>query len=63
MQVGRQHGQQCLVASGARVRNTYATYPVPGHNPPKGGLISHDIADGHPSAIKDSLVQDGHASH
>ena len=30
-----------LVATGARVSNTYATYPVQGDNPEKFGLIPH----------------------
>ena len=30
-----------LMATGALVSNTYATCPVPGHNPRKRGLIPH----------------------
>ncbi len=29
------------MATGARVRNAYGTYPPQGDNPPKGGLIPH----------------------
>ena len=29
------------MATGARVRNAYGTYPPQGDNPPKGGLILH----------------------
>ena len=30
-------------AHGARVRNTWTIYPLMGNNPPKGGLIPHNI--------------------
>jgi hypothetical protein len=52
-----------MLSSGARVRNTYATYPLLGNNPEKLGLIPHGIVPGHPGAIKDLLVEDGHAPH
>ena len=43
MQVEGQHvpTQVGMVATGARVSNAYATYPVLGDNPEKFGLISH----------------------
>ena len=43
MQVEGQHDpeQSGLVATGARVSNTYATYPVLGDSPEKFGLIPH----------------------
>ena len=52
-----------MLATGARVRNTYTTCPVQGDSPPKGGLIPHSIVIGHPMTIKVSAVQDGCASH
>jgi hypothetical protein len=63
MQVERKQVQQCMLSSGARVRNTYATYPLLGNNPEKLGLIPHGIIPGHPGIIKDLLVRDGHAPH
>ena len=50
-----------LVASGARVRNAYATYPLQGDSPEKFGLIPHSITDSHDEVIKDLSVKDGHA--
>ena len=50
-----------LVASGARVRNAYATYPLLGDSPEKFGLIPHSITDSHDELIKDLSVKDGHA--
>ena len=49
--------------SGARVRNTYATYPLLGHNLLKDGLIPHGIILRHLRIIKDLSVKDGHAPH
>ena len=50
-----------LVATGARVRNAYATYLLLGDSPGKLGLIPHSIIDWHHEIIKDLLVMDGHA--
>ena len=50
-----------LVATGARVRNAYATYPLLGDSPGKLGLIPYSIIDWHHEIIKDLLVMDGHA--
>ncbi len=50
-----------LVATGARVRNAYATYPLLEDSPGKLGLILHSIIDWHHEIIKDLLVMDGHA--
>ena len=50
------------LATGARVRNAYATYPVLEDSPRKLGLILHNIKKRHLFLIKDLLVQDGHAS-
>ena len=41
-----------LVATGARVRNAYATYPVLGDSPEKFGLIPHSIILLHDKIIK-----------
>jgi len=50
------------MATGARVRNAYATYPSQGDSPGKLGLIPHGIIDWHHEIIKDLSVMDGHAS-
>ena len=50
-----------LVATGARVRNAYATYPIQGDSPEKFGLIPHGTIRWHLKTIKDLLVKDGHA--
>ena len=52
-----------LVATGARVRNAYATYLLLGDSPEKVGLIPHSILDWHQFNIKDLSVKDGHASN
>ena len=52
-----------MLTSGARVRNTYATYPLLGHNLEKSGLILHVIMNRHLLIIKVTMVKDGHASH
>ena len=41
-----------LVATGARVRNAYATYPVLRDSPEKFGLIPHSITIWHHIVIK-----------
>jgi hypothetical protein len=62
MQVeGHHKGSNTLVATGRRVSNAYATYPVQGNNPEKFGLIPHNFIEGHPLIIKDPSVRDGHA--
>ena len=50
------------MATGARVRNAYATYPILEDSPGKPGLIFHSIIRRHLKIIKDLLVLDGHAS-
>ena len=50
------------LATGARVRNTYAIYLQLGNSPPKGGLIPHNITRRHRLVIKPSGVEDEHAS-
>ena len=61
MQVEGQHEYLYLVATGARVRNAYATYPLLEDSPEKFGLILHSIIEWHYFIIKDLLVKDGHA--
>ena len=62
MQVEGQHkSSNTLVATGARVSNAYATYPVQGDNPEKFGLIFHKDIIGHPLIFKAQAVRDGHA--
>ena len=51
-----------LMATGKRVRNTYATYPCLGHSPPKGGLTPHKIVEWHHFAIKTLVDRDGRAA-
>ncbi len=65
MQVERKQvsSQDEMLSSGARVRNTYATYPLLGNNPAKAELIPHSIVEWHHLTLKDLLVKDGHASH
>ena len=64
MQVeGQQDGSLLsLLATGARVRNTYRTYLPLGDSPLKGGLIPDGFQWGHPRWNKDSLAADGDAS-
>ena len=52
-----------LVASGARVRNAYATCLIQGDSPKKFGLIPHNIIISHVIMIKTPVVKDGHACH
>ena len=51
-----------LLATGKRVRNTYATYPELGDSPGKPGLTPHKIVEWHHSAIKTPVVLDGRAA-
>ena len=51
------------MATGARVRNTYAIYLVQGHNFEKSVLIPHNIEMWHHILIKAEAVQDEHASN
>ena len=41
-----------LVATGARVRNAYATYPVLGNSPKKFGLTPHSTLPKHFGRVK-----------
>ena len=49
------------MATGARVSNAYATYPVQWDNPEKFGLIPHNDNYGHLLLFKAEAVRDGHA--
>ena len=62
MQVEGHQVRLRTLATGARVRNAYATYPLQGDSPGKPGLIPHGIVEWHHLMIKDLSVKDGHAS-
>ena len=51
-----------MLATGARVRNTYRTFPPLRDSPLKGGLIPDGFQWGHPRWNKDSSAADGDAS-
>ena len=63
MQVEGQHEYLYLVATGARVRNAYATYLIQRDSPEKFGLIPHNITKRHRFIIKTPVVKDEHASY
>ena len=63
MQVEGQHEYLYLVATGARVRNAYATYPLLRDSPEKFGLIPYGTIRSHDLIVKDLSVMDGHACH
>ncbi len=44
------------LTTGARVRNAYATYLIPGDSPKKFGLIPHNIMNKHLFIIKTPVV-------
>ena len=48
--------------SDARVRNTYATYPLQEYSSGKLELTLHSIIEWHHLIIKSAEVKDGHAS-
>ena len=52
-----------LMATGARVRNAYATYLLQRDSPEKFGLTPHGILMRHLVDIKHLWVKDGHASN
>ena len=64
MQVEGHQGTSLLVllATGARVSNTYPTCRQLGDSPLKGGLIPDAVVSGHPVTTKDSSAVDGDAS-
>ena len=49
-------------ATGARVRNAYATYLLQGDRSRKRELIPHTTIDQHWIMVKTKVVADGHAS-
>ena len=51
-----------LLATGARVSNAYATYPVQGDSPEKSGLIPHKDMRWHHFILKVPTVEDEYAS-
>ena len=57
----KSRGIVAILETGARVSNAYATCPLQGDSPSKGGLIPHKIVLLHGRAIKASAVGDGHA--
>ena len=65
MQVEGQQGVclHTLLATGARVSNTYATCPLQGDNRGKLRLIPYIIMIVHDIMMKDLSVTDGHAVH
>ena len=65
MQVEGQHELSLLslMATGARVSNTYPTCPLLGDSLPKGRLIPDGIWSPHVLHIKDLSVADGDAFH
>ena len=63
MQVEGQHEYLYLVATGARVRNAYATYLIQRDSPEKFGLIPHSIILRHLFIIKTPVVKDEYASY
>ena len=65
MQVEGHQGRSLLflLATGARVSNTYATCPSQGDNRGKLRLIPHIILLLHGGDMKTLVVTDGHAVH
>ncbi len=63
MQVEGQQDIPVLMATGARVRNAYATYLVLGDSFRKRELIPHMLLMAHAIKRKAPAVQDEHASH
>ena len=63
MQVEGQHGSSLLLlmATGARVRNAYRTWPIHGDSLLKGRLIPGGPAVSHDTAGEDLSVWDGGA--
>jgi hypothetical protein len=63
MQVEGQQDISVLLATGERVRNTYAIYLVLGHSSRKRELIPHILTTAHADMRKAPAVRDEHASH
>ena len=49
------------IETGARVRNTYATYLLLGYSSEKSELIPHNVIEWHHLITKATAVKDGHA--
>ncbi len=62
MQVEGQQTTSVVLATGKRVRNTYATYLYQGDTPGKLGLIPYNIMKPHGFIIKALADRDGRAS-
>ena len=52
-----------LMATGKRVRNTYAIYPKLVNSPPKGGLIHRNLIEWHHLISIAPAVMDERAAH
>ena len=65
MQVEGQHGRSLLLlmATGARVSNTYPTFRLLGNSLSKERLMPDGIESEHLNSIKDLSVNDGDAFH
>ena len=63
MQVEGQQDTSVSLATGGRVRNTYAIYLVLEHSSRKRELILHTTLPAHAGEMKALAVQDEHASH
>ena len=65
MQVEGQHELSLLslMATGARVRNAYPTFPLLLDSLPKGRLIQDGVSLSHVNETKDLSVTDGDAFH
>ena len=65
MQVEGQQGFSSLnpLATGARVRNAYPTFPLLLDSLPKGRLIQDGVSNSHVDETKDLSVTDGDAFH
>ena len=65
MQVEGQQGFSLLspLATGARVRNAYPTFPILLDSLPKGRLIQDGVSLSHVIETKDLSVSDGDAYH
>ena len=57
MQVEGQHDESLLLlmATGARVRNAYPTFPLPGNSPLKDGLMPYVVRRWHQICTKDFI--------
>ena len=56
-------GSNTEMATGARVRNAYPTFPLLLDSLPKGRLIQDGVSNSHVDETKDLSVTDGDAFH